>query len=118
MEADTQYRDAGRCVRCGVPVAGIPHSCHHRQLKGQGGHDMMSNRATTCGTGTTGCHGWIHAHPILARIFGWLLQPWDEPAQVRMWHAHLEMWVLLRDDRPELDLAPDQEGDRPCLTAS
>lgn len=35
-----------------------------------------------CGSGTTGCHGWVHGHPAEAYRLGWLVHSWHDPASV------------------------------------
>ncbi|UOE45495.1 HNH endonuclease [Agromyces larvae] len=63
-------RDQFRCVRCGAFF--IVGSRHHRQRRGSGDH-TPPNLILLCGTGTTGCHGWVHAHPQRARANGWIV---------------------------------------------
>ncbi len=45
-------------------------------------HDP-SNLVLLCGSGTTGCHGWVHAHPSEAHEQGLYLvageMPWQTP---------------------------------------
>ncbi len=76
-------RESGRCLRCGRPL-GEPRSpswsCHHRQLRSQGGSDGPENRAALCGSGTTGCHGW--AHHNRADAAGWVVPSHGDPARV------------------------------------
>lgn len=87
-------RDGHRCVRCARPV----ESFHHRQ--GRGGPDphRLSNVISVCGDGVRGCHGWIHAHPDLARAHGLIvprlgiLTTQDTPVLTAVG------WVLLADD--------------------
>lgn len=57
-------RDEYRCVVCGIGWGPVPFSLHHRRNRGSGGSsdpaiNAPSNLLTVCGTGTTGCHGWI-----------------------------------------------------------
>lgn len=37
------------------------------------------NLLTLCGSGTTGCHGWVHAHPNRAYQLGYLVSMSDDP---------------------------------------
>jgi len=87
-------RDAQRCVKCGRPLAG--GSRHHRQLRSQGGKHTVQNLVLMCGSGTTGCHGWTHAHPVVAADMGWIVLSWEEPDEKPMltWRG----WVLLTAD--------------------
>lgn len=64
-------RDGWRCVLCGQNLIGKVYSLHHRQ--GRSGPDphRASNLVVLCGTGTTGCHGWVTEHPAEAYLNGW-----------------------------------------------
>lgn len=79
-------RDGGLCVACGRAVAivhddGTYHpvammSLHHRRLRGMGGRSVdhtAPNLVTACGSGTTGCHGRMHADPAWARSRGYIV---------------------------------------------
>lgn len=39
-----------------------------------------ANLVTLCGTGVTGCHGWVESHRAVAYEQGWLVHRWDDPA--------------------------------------
>lgn len=67
-------RDEQKCVRCGVWIEGNG-SRHHRQRRAVGGH-IRPNLILLCGSGTTGCHGWAHANPALARLAGYIVASW------------------------------------------
>jgi hypothetical protein len=41
-----------------------------------------SNLMAICGSGTTGCHGWLESHREHAYEKGWLVHRWDESAEV------------------------------------
>lgn len=77
-------------MRCGRPL-GPGANVHHRKLRSQGGANDPENMITVCGSGTTGCHGWIHAHPKLSREAGWIVPSWGDPADVpvRSWQGLL-----------------------------
>ena len=70
-------RDAGLCVRCGAPAGSV----HHRRPRGQGGtHGAESDRINQpswllclCGSGVTGCHGWVESNRAKARVLGYLI---------------------------------------------
>ena len=75
-------RAAGRCQRCGRPARG--GSRHHRKPRGMGGKNRAdqsrpSNVVTLCGSGTTGCHGYIEQNRAEGYQTGWLLHDWDHP---------------------------------------
>lgn len=84
-------RDAGACVRCGVVVVhlqrGIAWSIHHRRPRGMGGSrspevNAAPNGLVLCGSGTTGCHGWVEGHREQARQEGLLVPSWRDPTDV------------------------------------
>ncbi|MGF3055641.1 HNH endonuclease [Microbacterium sp. YY-01] len=75
-------RDRGACVRCGLLVAHLPRgvawSVHHRRARGAGGTSVVwvnaaSNGVVLCGSGTTGCHGWVESHQREAMTAGWVV---------------------------------------------
>lgn len=52
------------------------------QNRSQGGTWAPSNGLHLCGSGTTGCHGWITDHPLLAVQHGLAVRSWQTPADV------------------------------------
>lgn len=87
-----ETRCGGRCERCGT--AG--YTVHHRRKRSQGGSWDASNLLALCGSGTTGCHGWVEAHPKAAHEQGfWLFEGETSAATaVRLWGRE----VLLGDN--------------------
>lgn len=81
-----EHRDRYRCVRCGKPLENQPASHHHRKLRSQsaGASDKHAayNLICLCGSGTTGCHGWVHAHPAKAYEMGLMVHAWQDPRDV------------------------------------
>src|SRR5688572_24131490 len=79
-------RDRGRCTPCGERLfweaRGYQWSVSHRKLRSQGGDNRMSNLMLSCGNGTQGCEGSIHAHPERARDAGWMVSREFDPAEV------------------------------------
>jgi hypothetical protein len=74
--AIVRARDGHRCQMCGASILNIPSSLHHRVNRGMGGSANLERPSLLirlCGTGTTGCHGFITEHPRLAGELGWLL---------------------------------------------
>lgn len=72
-------RDGYQCVSCGVNVMGKLYSIHHRIPRGMGGTrrpevNLPANLLLLCGTGTTGCHGWVESHRMQARDWGYLIR--------------------------------------------
>ena len=93
LRANVVVREDGRCFRCGKQVAiyepetyrDLPvvkriaqFSFHHRKPRGMGGSNSLDinifpNLIVLCGTGTTGCHGWVEANREQAYKDGLLL---------------------------------------------
>jgi hypothetical protein len=66
------------CVRCGFLIDPGNYSIHHRKPRGMGGTkdpaiSRLSNLLALCGSGTTGCHGWVESSRRLAYERGFLL---------------------------------------------
>jgi hypothetical protein len=98
-------RDKGVCVRCRRvdPVFGVNHD--HRKNRSQGGDWAPSNGQLMCGSGTTGCHGFVTSHPKAALAEGYAVPSWGDPAEwpARRWiktdnGTVREGWVLYDDD--------------------
>lgn len=71
----------------------------HRKNKSQCAKAEMwvpSNGLDVCGSGTTGCHGWIHANPGEAQRLGWSVSAYAEPSEVPVLLRQFG-WVLLDD---------------------
>jgi hypothetical protein len=93
-------RDRGRCVPCGNKLygrRGVEWSVSHRKLRSQGGDNRLSNLMLSCGNGTSGCEGMIHAHPQRARDAGWMVSRELDPAVIPVEHSR-HGHVLLLDD--------------------
>lgn len=105
-------RDRERCFRCGVPCRpwerGRSWSIHHRRPRGSGGTSvdwvgLPSNGILLCGTGTTGCHGWVESHREDARALGYLvpLNGIMRSADVPIMKRDGSWWRLSDTKRPE-----------------
>ena len=69
------------CERCFRWARG--GSAHHRFARGMGGSrdpriNDPRNIVLLCGSGVTGCHGWIEHHPEQGRQEGWLIDTLEE----------------------------------------
>ena len=85
-------RDDRRCVRCGRSLYSLSGSRHHRKLRSQCTRvekHQVQNLILLCGSGTTGCHGYVHAHPETAYENGWMVRSWQDQLDVpvRTWHG-------------------------------
>lgn len=94
-------RDSYSCIVCGMGVGpegrGVGWSIHHRLRRSQGVDHTVQNLIVACGSGTTQCHGRIHAEPAAARAGGWLLSGRQEPLAVPVLVAG-QRWVYLGAD--------------------
>lgn len=79
-------RERQKCARCGR-IIWVGGSRHHRKFRSRGGSDEVANLVLMCGSGTTGCHGWVHANPRAAREVGFALESWEGPDAVPIVHA-------------------------------
>lgn len=72
-------RSGGLCEMCGALPA---TNFQHRQNRSQGGQWTSANGLDVCGSGTTGCHGRIHANPATAMRKGWTVSREHDPVEV------------------------------------
>ena len=89
-------RSGGYCERCGLePGTNI----HHRQARGMGGTKRLIHSPEwllhLCGSGTTGCHGYIESHPSISYSKGWKLRR-SHTAATPVQTAY--GWVVLNPD--------------------
>lgn len=74
-------RSGGVCEVCEAAPAS---NLHHRRARGMGGTRAQIHGPEwllhLCGTGTTGCHGYIENHPEISYSKGWKLRRTREPA--------------------------------------
>lgn len=97
-------RDGYGCVRCrkhAYGERGLDWSVHHRDGRRMGGTrrasvNAPSNLVILCGSGTTGCHGWVGQNVTEAYRVGLLVLSGLDPATVVLttWWGH----VLLDDE--------------------
>jgi hypothetical protein len=76
---------------CEVKMRGClihANNAHHRKNASQGGSDELSNLLLACGSGVTGCHGWITEHPGEAKRNGWAMWRSDLPEFTRSTPMH------------------------------
>lgn len=89
-------RDHYRCVRCGRDVRHTPfgYSIHHRRLRSHPYAEMhsSSNLITLCGSGTTGCHGWVHENVKEAERLGLIVSGFARPESIPV-----QTWNGLKD---------------------
>ena len=82
---------------------------HHRVKRGQGGAWCPSNIVAVCGSGTTGCHGWIEHHPDAAEGAGFHVRPWCNPALTAI-RYRMSHWAFLTVKGDVNYVEPPAEG--------
>ncbi|GAA6124233.1 hypothetical protein BPY_23410 [Bifidobacterium psychraerophilum] len=107
-------RDGEACVRCGRSLWSVPGSRHHRKPRSVAGVEerhTAANLVLLCGSGTTGCHGWVHSHIRDAESHGWLVASSDDPETVPVDTVRYGRVYLNPDGRARLaDGGPAEEG--------
>lgn len=97
---DTVKARAGDDLLCEAQIPGVCFgrggNYHHRLNRSQGGVYTPSAALWLCGSGTTGCHGWITNNPEVARENGWSVKSTDNPVDVPV--LYRGRWVLLDDE--------------------
>lgn len=89
-------RDGG-CLHCGETVAVSPN---HRINRGMGGskvRDVPSNLIVLCSV----LNGLIESDSRYARVakeYGWKLESWQNPREVKVFSTILGKWLLLDDE--------------------
>lgn len=80
-------RSGGRC-EIGIPSVclGRAENMHHRLPLGRGGEWSEENVVDLCGSGTTGCHGFItelrRYNGLSCYELGWVIHTGTDPASV------------------------------------
>lgn len=92
VRSQLRMRAGDLCEACGKPG----NNAHHRKNRSQGGGDVLSNLMLLCGSGTTGCHGYITVNPKHAYTLGWSVHSYADPASRAV--NYRGQWVLLADD--------------------
>jgi 5-methylcytosine-specific restriction enzyme A len=93
-------RGGGNCEICNKPLNSSQYvSLHHRKPRKMGGsRDTSLNEASNlmmiCGSGTSGCHGYVESNRELSYTNGWLVHSYEIPNQKP---------VLIRDKFVVLD---------------
>lgn len=82
---------------------------HHRVNKSRGGRDDLCNLMWLCGSGTTGCHGWVTENPERSQQRGWSVSGYRDPATVPV--KRRGEWVMLFSDG-DLVTVPEPAGGR------
>lgn len=103
VDEDTRFqvlaRGFYRCERCKgeFNLAGV--SIHHRRPRMMGGSKNQelhkpANLIALCGSGTTGCHGWVESHREQARTFGYLIQKVESAQEIPFKDLSGNWWLI------------------------
>lgn len=99
---ETVINRAGQhCELCNRPISG-PASVHHRRPRRMGGTrradtNSPANLLLLCGSGTTGCHGWVESHRRDSLDAGVILYDRDNPTE-HPFKDRLDRWWTLTDE--------------------
>jgi hypothetical protein len=77
------------------------YSVHHRDPGGMGGSQLVHTAAVCvvlCGSGITGCHGWVESNRWDAEDLGFLLVGTVVRAEDTPIHRHRRQWVIPTGD--------------------
>jgi len=90
------------CERCSETRFTFGTSIHHRKPRGMGGTKKQeindpTNLIFLCGTGTTGCHGWIESNRKIAFEKGLLVRQTENPSDIPFQDSFGNMWKLSSD---------------------
>lgn len=89
-----------RCERCFKQLHGVfGVSVHHRRPRMMGGSKneklhLPANLIVLCGSGTSGCHGWVESNRDKSRDHGYLIQKVDS-AEIIPFRDDAGMWYLI-----------------------
>lgn len=89
-----------RCERCNKQLHGVfGVSVHHRRPRMMGGSKnerlhLPANLIVLCGSGTSGCHGWVESYRDKAREHGYLIQKVDS-AELIPFRDDVGAWWLI-----------------------
>jgi hypothetical protein len=94
--AGVRDRSGGMCeLQIPGVCEGRATNYQHRMNQSQQGQYAIGSGLDVCGSGTTGCHGYIHDHPEESYRKGWSVKSWDNPLTRPV--LYRGQWVVLDD---------------------
>lgn len=98
VRATVLTRAGYRCELCQTLVS-REFSVHHRRPRRMGGTrradaNAPHNLLLLCGSGTTGCHGWVESHRTSGYDDGIILYDRDDPADYPYRDRLGQWWIL------------------------
>lgn len=103
-------RAHGLCELCYGSLSVL--SVHHRRPRQMGGTrapwiNDPENLLVLCGSGTTGCHGWVESHRADGYHYGWLVRSGFSPAETPFCDRKGQWWLLVVDGKHRIELPFD-----------
>jgi hypothetical protein len=88
-----------RCEHCHEDFLYSGVSVHHRRPRMMGGSKnellhLPANLIALCGSGTTGCHGWVESNRTKAREMGLLIQNVESAEEIPFQDKKGNWWKL------------------------
>lgn len=88
-----------RCERCGKDALHFGISVHHRRPRMMGGSKnpdlhRPANLIVLCGSGVSGCHGWVESNRQTARREGLLIQKVESAEEIPFKDSESRWWLL------------------------
>ncbi len=117
VDDETRFAVLGRglykCERCYGDYLAFGVSVHHRRPRMMGGSKnadlhKTANLIALCGSGTTGCHGWVESHRMEARTYGFLIHKVESASKIPFRDIHGNWWLIDNDgQKRQLDTYRD-----------
>lgn len=87
------------CERCGSDFMTLGVSVHHRRPRMMGGSKNAdlhrpANLIALCGSGVSGCHGWVESNRQKARREGLLIQKVESAEEIPFKDSKDRWWLL------------------------
>jgi len=91
-----------RCEKCGGMGDYFGWSVHHRVARKMGGSrneqlHFPANLILLCGSGVTGCHGWVESYRDKARERGFLLTKVESAEEIPFIDDNGKAWKIFND---------------------